>query len=340
MKIGIRKKGDFSLCWIDYCKTHRIPYKIISCYDNNIIEQLEDCDAFMWQHHQTRFKDTLFAKQLLYSLEQAGTKVFPDFNTGWHFDDKVGQKYILEAIEAPLAPTYVFYDKVSARRWVEQTDFPMVFKLRGGAHADNVSLVKTRQSARKKINRAFGPGFSPYNGWGNFKERYRRFREGKSSFLSVIKGLARIFISTDFAKMYGREKGYVYFQEFIPDNDCDYRIKVIGQKAWGCIRKVRENDFRASGNNDLIFDHNQIPLEIVETALWIAKRLKLQSVAFDFVLDKDKNPLLLEMSYGFGTVENEFDFGYWDSGLNWHEGKFNPIEWIIEDLIKSINQGD
>src|SRR5699024_4626986 len=104
----------------------------------------------------------------------------------------------------------------------------------------------------------------------------------------------------------------------------DYRIKVIDNKAWGCIRKVRKNDFRASGSNDLIFDPDQIPLEIVKTALWVAKTLSLQSVAFDFVLDKAHNPLLLEMSYGFGTVDKEFDFGYWDGDLNWHPGPFNP----------------
>ncbi len=74
-------------------------------------------------------RDILFAKQLLFSLEQSGIIVFPDFNTGWHFDDKVGQKYLLETIDAPLVPSYVFYSKKEALEWDEQTNFPKVFKL-------------------------------------------------------------------------------------------------------------------------------------------------------------------------------------------------------------------
>jgi hypothetical protein len=27
---------------------------------------------------------------------------------------------------------------------------------------------------------------------------------------------------------------------------------------------------------------------------------------------------------------------YWDSSLKWHEVKFNPQEWMIEDLIGTI----
>ena len=118
MKIAIHHRpGSFSDRWIEYCKREGIEYKIVDCFQSDIIEQLKVCDALMWHHHHGDYKDVLFAKGLLFSLEQAGIKVFPDFNTGWHFDDKVGQKYLLEAINAPLVPSYVFYDKQSARDW-------------------------------------------------------------------------------------------------------------------------------------------------------------------------------------------------------------------------------
>lgn len=41
-----------------------------------------------------------------------GIKSCPDENTCWHFDDKIGHKYLLEAIDAPLAPSYVFYNRI------------------------------------------------------------------------------------------------------------------------------------------------------------------------------------------------------------------------------------
>ena len=163
MKIAIHhtpKSQSFSERWVGYCKKNNIDYKIVNAYDTNIIEQVADCDAFMWHYHHNNYKDALFAKQLLFSLQQAGKRVFPDFNTGWHFDDKVGQKYLLEAIGAPLVPSYVFYTKKEALKWVETTEFPKVFKLRGGSGASNVKLAKTKRDAQRLIKRAFGKGFA------------------------------------------------------------------------------------------------------------------------------------------------------------------------------------
>jgi hypothetical protein len=59
-------------------------------------------------------------------------------------------------------------------------------------------------------------------------------------------------------------------------------------------------------------------------------------VAFDFVEDTNKDPLIIEMSYGFGTAGIDNAPGYWDSSFNWHLGKFNPQEWIIENILESL----
>ena len=250
MKIAIHHTpGSFSDRWISYCKENDIPYKLVNAYDSDIIKQVEDCDAFMWHHHHANYKDALFAKQLLYSLEIAGKKVFPNFHTGWHFDDKVGQKYLLEAIGAPLVPSYVFYSKDEALEWVNKTTFPKVFKLRGGAGASNVRLVHTKSEAVSLVKKAFGKGFSQFNRWGYCKERFNKWRTGKDSLVGVCKGIARLFVPTEFAKMHAPEKGYVYFQDFIPDNQYDIRIVVVNMnKAFGIKRLVRNNDFRASGS--------------------------------------------------------------------------------------------
>lgn len=63
----------------------------------------------------------------------------------------------------------------------------------------------------------------------------------------------------------------------------------------------------------------------------------LQSVAFDFVEDENSNPLIVEISYGFGTSGIDNAPGYWDSSLQWHDGKFNPQEWMVEDIISQMN---
>ncbi|HBT85503.1 MAG TPA: hypothetical protein DEB12_06305 [Porphyromonadaceae bacterium] len=335
MKIAIhynKQEFFFSNSWIEYCKINNIPYKIVNAYENNIIQEIEDCDALMWHHSNYDYRDALFAKQLLFSIQQSGKKVFPDFFTNWHFDDKVGQKYLLESIDAPLVPSYVFYSKKDALDWIDTSTFPKVFKLRGGSGSSNVKLVKDKIHARKLVNRAFGKGFSQFDRFNHLKLRYSNFISGKENFVGLIKGIARVIIGTEYSKYFTKDKGYIYFQDFIPNNKFDTRIVVVGgQKALGEVRFVRKGDFRASGSGKYSYDN--INIEAVKIAFCISNRLNLQSVAFDFVIDENNNPLVVEMSYGFGTEGISKAPGYWDRNLDWHEGNFIPQEWILEELL-------
>jgi len=334
MKIAIHHRpGSFSDRWIGYCEENGISYKIVNAYDTDIVQQVDDCTAFMWHHNHCDYRDKLFAKQLIYSLEAKGLKVFPDFHTTWHFDDKVGQKYLLEAVGAPLVPSYVFYAKKEAIEWVNQTSFPKVFKLRGGAGSANVQLVPTKKDAIRLVNRAFGKGFPQFNRRGNLKERIRKYKEGKDTLWGVCKGIGRLFIPTELAKMVGPEKGYVYFQDFIPNNTFDIRIIIVANKAFAIKRLTRKNDFRASGSGMIIYNKEEIDEQCVKIAFIVNEKIKSQSIAFDFVFDADNNPMIVEISYGF--IKEVYDpcEGFWNKDLNWHEGPFDPYGWMVE-LVK------
>lgn len=335
MKIAIHhREGGFSGRWIKYCEKNGIDYKIVNAYDSDIVEQLEDCDAFMWHHHHGDYRDCLFAKQLIFSLENAGKSVFPSSNTTWHFDDKVGQKYLLESIKAPLVPSYVFYTKEEALGWLGRTSFPKVFKLRGGAGARNVKLVKNYHEGKKLINKAFGKGFPPFDRIGNLKERFNNWRNGHDTLFGVCKGIGRLFISTEMAKMHACEKGYVYFQDFIPNNKFDLRVCVIGDKAFAIKRLTREHDFRASGSGMLVYDKSQIDERTVKIAFEINKKLKCQSIAYDFVLDEQNNPMIVEISYGYSVEAYDYCEGYWTNDMQWHGGShFDFCGWMVEDLL-------
>ncbi|MDD2674382.1 MAG: hypothetical protein PHF81_05830 [Flavobacterium sp.] len=328
------RKSSFQLRWVNYCKGKEIPYKLVDSFSNDIIEDLKDCDAFMWHFHQYDEKDILMAKQLIYSLEQSGKKVFPNFKTVWHFDDKLGQKYLLESILVPLVPTYVFLDKKEAINWANNTNFPKVFKLRGGAGSQNVYLIKDLNEANKIINKAFGKGFPQYNSWRGLLERYDKYSRGLTDFKDVLKGVVRLFWKPDYARLFNNERGYVYFQEFVPNNDSDIRIIVIDGKAFGIKRMTRENDFRASGSGLILYDKELIDERCVAMAFDCNKKLKAQCIAYDFVFDKNNAPLLIEISYGFANAGYDDCPGYWDENLNWHEGKFNPYGWMVDLMIK------
>jgi glutathione synthase/RimK-type ligase-like ATP-grasp enzyme len=339
MKIAIHHgKNAFSNRWVAYCKNNNIEFKIVDAYQTNIIQQLEDCSAFMWHHSHSNSKDILFAKQLLFSIEQKGIAVFPNFNTTWHFDDKVGQKYLLEAIDAPLVPSYVFYSKEMAFKWVEQTQFPKVFKLRGGAGSANVKLAKTKKDAIELITKAFGKGFRQYQPWSNLKERWRKYQNGQTNLFDVFKGMLRFYTEPEFSKIIGYERGYIYFQDFIPNNTFDIRVIVIGKKAFALKRLVRKGDFRASGSGEMKFEKEEFDEKCIEISFKTSQKLNAQCLAYDFVFNSLNDPLIVEISYGFSIEAYDTCPGYWDNELNWHEGFFNPQNWMIEDLIKNFEK--
>ena len=339
MKIAIHhREGSFSDRWINYCEQHSISYKIVDCYATDIINQLSDCDGLIWHWNQNSYKAFLCARQITQSIEKKGIKIFPNTNTSWHYDDKVGQKYLLEAVEAPMVKSYIFYTKNEALKWLNSTTFPKVFKLRGGAGSVNVKLVKTYNSGRKLIRKAFSSGFSPINKLSMLSDRFWVLKRDKNyhAFIGILKGLYRCLFPEDFIKFTSKQKGYVYFQEFIPDNTFDTRLVVIGNKCIAVRRYCRDNDFRASGSGLKGYERELFDEQMVKIAFETTKKIGAQSLAFDFII-KDSNPLIIELSYCY-TMGSFYDDcqGYWDENLRWHKEKINPQYAIIEDFIKTI----
>lgn len=342
MKLAIHEGTNFGARWVKYCIENSISYKLVSCYDTDIVQQLEDCDGLMWQWTQEDYKGILFARQLTLSLEKKGKKVFPNVNTAWHHDDKVGQKYLLECIDAPLVKSYVFYSKKEAEAWIEGTTFPKVFKLRGGAGSTNVKLVRTKRQAQSFINKAFGKGFLQINRWDRLKDRFWQLRRDRNfaAVKYVINGIGRLFIPTELSKFSQRELGYIYFQEFLPNNNHDSRLVVIGDRCFAIRRYTRKNDFRASGSGILDYDKELFDHQFIKLAFETTKKLGAQSVAYDFIWDGDI-PKIVEISYCFitGAIYDNCP-GYWDSNLIWHAKSVNPQYFMIEDFVKEINIGN
>lgn len=338
MKIAIHnRKGSFSDRWIAYCKDNNIEYKIVNVYSDDIIQQVDGCDCFMWHFHQTDYRDMQFAKSLIMSLETKGVRCFPNSGTCWHFDDKIAQKYLLESIGAPLVPSYVFYTKEEAIKWAGNVVFPKVFKLKGGAGSSNVKLAHTQKEAVKLIKKCFGKGFKQYRWQDQFIENYTKHKEGKCGLREVLRPIKYAFkrYPTEFAHFHQNEIGYAYFQDFIPNNRYDIRVCVVGDKAFALKRFTRNGDFRASGSGNIVYDKNQIDERCVKIAFKTNELLKTQSIAFDFVFDTVNNPLIVEISYGYAVAAYDYCEGYWTSDMQWHDGTcFDFCGWMVENLIR------
>ena len=273
---------SFSDRWIAYCETHAIPYKVVNCLDSDIIEQLTSCECLLWHWSHGDPREQLAARHVIMAAEVRGVKVFPSSSTCWYYDDKVAQKYLLEAIGAPFVPTYVAYDLPATLRWIEQAMYPKVFKLRRGASSSNVKLVRSAREARALARRLFSAGFSPVPHYRNDAvTRYRSARR-KGDLLNAVKRFPQALATIrGKKKLIGYEKGYAYFQDFIPGNHFDTRVTVIGDRAFAFTRNVRPGDFRASGSGDVVFDGGRINQKYLEIAFAVARKIGSQSMAFD-----------------------------------------------------------
>ena len=337
VKIAIHnRKGSYSDRWIAYCREHQIDHKVVNAYDDDIMEQVKDCDIFLWHFHQGDARDMNFAKQLLFSLEQAGKVVFPNWKTAWHFDDKLGQKYLFEAHGIQSAPAYAFYDEQSALEWAKNTTYPKVFKLRGGAGSYNVELAKDFKDAKRFIRKAFRSCYPSYDKHRHFWRTVGEWIKGSLSFRYVLGSFSLFFRSLPEDRL-PDHKEYVYFQEFIPNTGQDYRVEVCGDKCIALVRYCRKGDFRASGGHNDHFEHELIEEDVIRFAFDVVDKLQLQAAAIDIVRDKRDGKLyLVENSYCYGVDDDEFVHGYWDRDAVWHDEPFNGIDWMIEKAIEEF----
>jgi hypothetical protein len=134
------------------------------------------------------------------------------------------------------------------------------------------------------------------------------------------------------------EHGYAYFQEFLPGNDFDTRISVIGNRAFGFRRMNRPDDFRASGSGDILVDPGSIDPRCIEMAFRTSQQGRFQCMAYDFLF-KEGDPVITEVSYTFTDWMVYSCPGHWDSALNWLDGQMWPEEAQVDDFLDQVRCG-
>jgi glutathione synthase/RimK-type ligase-like ATP-grasp enzyme len=326
------RAGSFSDRWIAYLSAAGVPLVVVNGCDTRIVEQLRDCRIFLWHFHHSSIRDLRYARHVLWAAEAMGLRVFPNSATAWHYNDKVAQKYLLEAVSASLVPTWVFHDKDEASRWVSTATWPKVFKLRRGAGSTNVRLVKSRSEADSLMSRMFGAGMKATTSPGKAFNNERRRLDTWSRRVDGVRGLPN---SLRRRARFPREQDYALFQEFVADNPTDTRVTVIGDRAFCFRRAARKNDFRASGSGELIYPRpDEADREAICVAFGISRRLGFQSMAYDLLTDVPSGRrLVCEISYAYNAEAVYNCGGYYDPDLVWHEGSVWPQDAILEDLL-------
>jgi len=328
------RDDNFAHRWITELERINIEVVRLNFLSPNIIKELKECgcQGAMWHWIHTP-NEKISAHKILYSIEKyLGMQVFPNINTSFHYDEKVSQYYIFEALGIPRIPSWVFWDYQEALTFVNNTEYPLVFKLSVGAGSANVLKVDNRKEALGLVKLMFSTGIYPYT--------FNEYKSGDDNIVGKIKKIAKILLNMNVSTIpyhFLLQKNYVYFQKFIPDNKFDIRITIINGKAFGYIRENRQDDFRASGSGRLIYDKDKIPIQSVEIGFSLINRLSMQSIACDFLLENN-NVLINEISYSYVSDLVCNCKGYWDENLKWHNKAYCPEELHIEEFVKRLKE--
>lgn len=331
------RPGSFSDRWIETCQQRKIPFVALDVLGTNILQRLREVSARAVLYHLP-YEDPEVAaagKRLSKAVALMGIKVFPNEQTSWHFDDKLSQKYLFEALHIASCPTYCFYSAQAALDWAKKATYPKVWKLKTGAGSDNVRLVPSEAAACRLIRQAFGRGFKPIRPlFGDFRTRVFQHRQHKDLAAAIRRLPGTIRTVASGRRHTARERGYVYFQDFMVGNSYDTRVTVIGNRAFAFRRFVRPGDFRASGSGRIDWDTGAIDMDCVKLAYEAMARTGAQCLAFDFVRDSQQNLVVLETSYAFVPEAVQACPGYWDQNLTFHTGNIWPQDAILEDLLR------
>jgi glutathione synthase/RimK-type ligase-like ATP-grasp enzyme len=335
MKIAIHSyPGSFSSEWISYCEEKNYDYVILDFFKHNAIEELLKCDLILWHFQHGVPKDMILAKYLLGALEISGKVVFPSTNDSWHFDNKLAQSYLFKSLKLKTPITEVYFSLRDVN--LDLFKFPIIVKLKGGSGSRNVKKINNLVELKKYARRIFSSGIRQYDAFGGIVEAIRRWKLGKMNLIGVIKAFLHLVVPIKAEKVMAKEWGYLYTQEYLK-SDCDFRVIVIYGKIFAIKRKVRQNDFRASGSGHIDYNVKNIDFRLIERAIDYSNILKSKCIAFDFVLYEEE-VYLLEISYGWNKKGYYDCPGYWNENKVWVEEAFNPYGWMIEGMKAELKE--
>lgn len=337
MKVAlVYKENTFAEEWLKYLQENNIDHFQVDPYANDSIKEISKADYFFWHFDHFDCKDVLCAKSIINSLE-GKVKCFPNLKECFYFNDKLSQKYLLEAHQIQIPQTNVFYDKEKAKSFASKTKFPVVAKLRKGAGSSNVWLLKNKKEATEYINKSFGNGFSVFNTKKYLQTRFQTSKQNESKLQNGLKGIRGAIINKKTAALQSKEKGYVLFQEYIPNDGFDIRVVVVNKnKAFSARRDVKENDWAASGSGIASYPNEHLDTDYIKVAFDIADKLDARCIAIDFVREKSSNVIYtVEVSVFYAYYSMKPGRGYWDKSLTWQNDEKDPQFFLIEKVLRN-----
>lgn len=314
-----------------------VEYQVLNCQQDSFWEQIKKARLFI-MHLQLDSASLIRQRNLISVIDRVlHIPCFPDWQTAWHYDDKIAETYLLQSKGYPLAKSWIFWDRESALVWAKQAEYPLVFKLKNGASSINVIKVTSHNHAIRLINLMFGSGIVNNRVPGSgLLSIYKRDP------VNLVRAQTQYWLDKYGLKFNkhgnpSRERGYVLFQEFIPNNAFDYRVNIYGDATFAFKRMNREGDFRSSGSGKYDLSPSYIPPGVISIAQEIQREMGFQMMAYDFLINARGEPVIIEIGCQSAGIAVAQCPGYWDWELKWHEGKILPQYKILQFLLSDLD---
>jgi hypothetical protein len=259
--------------------------------------------AFMHMHYHPQVRERHKRYMQVMAMNPRLTLV-PSYRMSVMYDDKAEQA---RQLSKWLPRTQIFWTPNGARNWLEKMGtYPFVSKTNEGAASNNVRLINTIDDAKTEVRFAFSD----------------------------------IGIKCKYGQI---QRGYLLWQEFIPENTGDLRVVAIGSKRI-MLKRVNRGDKAVSdgaGRVTPITGLTEEYLSALEFAhsFFVGEGIKWGGV--DLIYNKAKQKwVALETTVGW-TMHAYHDCAFFkfdpSAGAWMNEGRTGADAWNV--LLDEIEQG-
>lgn len=247
--------------WTKYCRffeNNGFPYEILNIHSHNWLEAAKRFDVIVGVP-SNEFIYLQEIRRKYFILETYfGKFCYPSTDHLTIYEDKSIEAFLAEKAGIPFVKTYISNDKADAFQIIQTLKYPLVCKNESSSGSVGVELIRNIRQAWKVVDQAFSI-------------------QGRSTHL-----------------LYHRQKDYIYFQEFVPNDGFDVRAIVVGNWGFGYYRRNLEGDFRASGMNQV--ELRGLPEEPLRIAWEANKVIKSPVLVVDMLHGLDGKYYVIEYS--------------------------------------------
>lgn len=257
------------------------------------VKNVPDTFAFVHlTHHPIHIRER--DKKICQMISQKiNVKLIPSITECMMYDEKIAYH---EKCPSWGPKTFILRSKDNAINVLDSMEFPMISKSSDGAASSNVRLIKDKDSAMNEIK--------------------------------------SVFSQSGIKKYDSRQTGYLLWQEFCPNNPNDWRVIVIAKKYGYILKRYNRSNVpfaSGSGNLEPVVCLDEVTSSLLELTRKFAVENDFIFVGVDIVFDKNRKPVILEMTTGWDIN------GYKNCMIHKYDGsKFIPIGLDGKDHLFDI----